>query len=312
MSCLQIRNLTVRFGTASGPLKAVDCVSLAHEKEETLALVGETGCGKSMLGRAVLKLLPGDALVSGEILYEGRNLLSLSEKDLPVIRGNEISYVLQNPSLALDPVRTVGKQISEVFHIHRRIKIKDAARKTDLLLQRMGFSTPEEIASLYPFQLSEGMNQRILIAMAVALHPRIIIADEPTKGLDERLKKEVIGELDRIKKEKESSLLLISHDLGVARKLSNRIAIMYCGQIVEVSPAADFFAGPLHPYSRALLESHPENGFNPVPGTAPSMIAPPRGCRFHPRCGRKMDICAEKEPQQYRKKETDVKCFLHR
>jgi peptide/nickel transport system ATP-binding protein len=312
MSCLLIQNLSVRFATDLGTLTAVDNVSLEHEARETLALVGETGCGKSVLAGAILKLLPEDAELSGVALYDGRNLLSLPEKALSRIRGNEISLVLQNPSLSLNPVHTVGKQISEVFLVHRKSKLKNAMEQTLQLLRRMGFARPERVAALYPFQLSEGMNQRVLIAMAVALQPKIIIADEPTKGLDESLKEDIIQEINRIKEVKGFCLILITHDLDVARKLSDRIAIMYCGQILELSPKKVFFDNPLHPYSLALLESLPERGFKPIPGMTPSMVAPPRGCRFHPRCEQRMAICQEKDPEFYKKGGISVKCFLYR
>ena len=310
MSCLHIRRLTIKFKTDLGTLTAVDNVSLEHVAGETLALVGETGCGKSVLAGAILRLLPNNASVKGTILYGDIDLLSLTEKELSRIRGNEISLVLQNPSLSLNPVYTIGQQISEMFLVHRKTTPKDAAVQTLHLLRRMGFGRPESISALYPFQLSEGMNQRVLIAMAVALHPKIIIADEPTKGLDERLKEDIIREISQIKKE--SCLFLITHDLDTARKLSDRIAIMYGGQIMELSPAKNFFANPLHPYSRALLESLPERGFKPIPGTTPSMVVPPPGCRFHPRCGYRMDICQEKEPELFKKEGISVKCFLYR
>lgn len=312
MSGLQIKNLIVRLSTPLGPVTAVDDISFDHEKKQTLALVGETGCGKSIAARAILNLLPANASILGQILLEGKNILAMPEKEISRIRGKTISIVFQNPTLALNPLHTIGHQISELFKIHIKLKPKAAKDLTNKLLEKMGFSHPEKYFHMYPFQFSEGMNQRVCIAAALALNPRIIIADEPTKGLDERLKTDIIEELISIKTKKETSLLLITHDFGLAKAISDRIAIMYCGQLIEIGKSKDFFAQPRHPYSQALLASLPERGFRPVPGVSPSMISPPRGCRFHPRCAQRMDMCGEIEPELIKISGRKVKCFLYR
>lgn len=295
-----------------GTVVAVDDVSFDHESEETLALVGETGCGKSVIARSLLQLLPDNANWSGEILYGGRDLLRLSERELADIRGQEIAIIFQNPTLALNPVYRIGNQMTELFRVHKRASAKESKGYALSLLRRMGFKDPEYSFHMYPSQFSEGMNQRVLIALALALHPRIIIADEPTKGLDDPLKEDILNELMKIKGEKESSLFLITHDLEAAQKIADRVALMYCGQVVEIALSADFFARPFHPYARALLGSLPSNGLVPIPGASPSMISPPAGCRFHPRCGERLEVCSREEPPPIPKSGRMIRCHLYR
>ncbi len=291
---------------------AVDDVSFDHESKETLALVGETGCGKSVIASSILKLLPDNASWCGEILYEGRDLLRLSERELADIRGQEISIIFQNPTLALNPVYRIGDQITELFRVHKTASSKESQGYVMSLLKRMGFKDAEQNFHMYPFQFSEGMNQRVLIALALALHPKIIIADEPTKGLDDRLKEDILNELMKIKKEKESSLFLITHDFDAAQKIADRVALMYCGQIVEIALSPEFFTRPFHPYARALLRSLPAQGFMPIPGASPSMIAPPGGCRFHPRCAERLEVCRREEPPPITKSGRTIQCHLYR
>jgi peptide/nickel transport system ATP-binding protein len=312
MSCLEVNHLTVEFLTDTGRVLAVDDVSFVHERKETLALVGETGCGKSVISLAVLGLLPVNAQVSGETWFLGKNLLKLNEKELAELRGNELAVILQNPSLALNPLTSIGRQIAELYRLHEKAKKKTSQTKTLRLLERMGFREPAGLFSHFPFQFSEGMNQRVLIAAALALSPRVILADEPTKGLDDRLKEEITDELSAIKEEKKSALLLITHDLGVARRIGDRLAVMYAGEIIETAQTADFFREPLHPYSRALMKSLPENGFIPIPGHTPSAVSPPAGCKFHPRCRDKMEICVEAKPRLNTVSGREIKCHLYR
>lgn len=311
MSCLKIKDLEVRFETAVGIVTAVDRVSLEHKSGESLALVGETGCGKSVLAHAVLGLLPYDAVVKGEVWFEGKDLLTLDEKEKAGLRGKEISIVMQNPGLSLNPVYSIGHQVSEVYLQHTAIEKAEAIQKSRELLERMGFENAEQHLSMYPFQFSEGMKQRVLIAAALALGPKVIIADEPTKGLDDRLKEEVLEKLNQVKQEEETSLLMITHDLSAARKLVDRVAIMYCGEIVELAAAEEFFETPMHPYSVGLMNSLPEREFQPIPGSSPSMISPPEGCRFHPRCLKKMAVCGEQRPQFESESGRDIRCFLY-
>lgn len=260
------------------------------DENEIVALVGETGCGKSVVASSILKLLPGNASISGQVLYQGRNLLDMDEEDLSRIRGSEIALIFQNPSLALNPVYRAGEQIAEPLQIHRGDSKRDSLETALHMLKRFRLGSRETM-NMYPFQLSGGMNQRIVISASIILSPKILIADEPTKGLDNFLAKEMIHEVERIKKSNGSSLLLITHDLQLAKEISDRIAVMYCGHILELGESKDIFKSPLHPYTKALLDSLPERGFMPLNGSSPSMVHPPSGCRFHPRCSLAREIC---------------------
>ncbi len=313
MSCLRLEELSVRYATPSGPLTAVDRASLdLCFPSPSLALVGETGCGKTSLALAALGLLPANAEVSGRVAYEGRDLLRLTEREWSRLRGDRISAVLQNPSLALNPVYSIGHQIAEVFRIHRGDRRDDAYQKAAALLERMKLGDVRRRMSMYPHQFSEGMNQRVLIAAAVALNPRILITDEPTKGLDPGLKSDVIEELRIAGAEPDTALFLITHDLDAARALCARIAVMYAGEIVEQAETGAFFAQPRHPYAQALLDSLPERGFRAVPGSPPSLTAPPQGCRFQERCPRRMGVCTEVRPEISFEPGREVRCHLYR
>lgn len=311
MSCLEIENLQVEFDTATGTVHAVDTVTLKHKSQTTIALVGETGCGKSIIAHSILNLLPANARVRGHIHFAGHDLLYVDESVMADIRGKEISLVMQNATLSLNPVYNIGHQIKESYYLHTPTGKDEANDLTFALLGKMGFEDPKHIMSLYPFQLSEGMNQRVLIATAMALNPRVIIADEPTKGLDEQLKTEIVRELGLIKENERTALFLITHDLKVAQEISDNIAIMYCGEIVEVAETREFFAKPLHPYSQGLINSLPEHGFKSIPGFSPSMISRPQGCRFHPRCQHKMDKCESDKPELLKTQARDVRCLLY-
>lgn len=311
MSCLEIEELQVKFDTASGTVYAVDTVTIKHKTQTTLALVGETGCGKSVIAHSILNLLPTNAQISGYIHFQGYDLLTLDEKTLSDIRGKEISLVMQNATLSLNPVYNIGSQINESYFLHTQISRDEVKNNTFDLLGKMGFENPKRVMSLYPFQLSEGMNQRVLIANAMALNPLVIIADEPTKGLDEQLKAEIVRELGLIKENEKTSLFLITHDLMVAQEISDYIAIMYCGEIMEMAEAKEFFTKPLHPYSQGLINSLPEHGLKPIPGFSPSMISRPQGCRFHPRCQSKMERCELEKPELIQVNEREVRCFLY-
>ncbi|MDM7934312.1 MAG: ABC transporter ATP-binding protein, partial [Methanothrix sp.] len=306
MSILQIEGLSVCFDTIKGAVRAAQDVSLDLEEEETLAMVGETGCGKSVVANAILQLLPGNARVQGRIVYRGRDLLQLCEKDLSQIRGREISIVFQNPSLALNPVYRIAEQAAEPLLISKASR--ESARKVARnLLARLGLAGFED---MYPFQLSGGMNQRAMITCSAVLNPKVIIADEPTKGLDQELVRDVLEEIRKVKEANGSSLLLITHDLGVAKSISNRVAIMYCGDVVELGETEKVLQNPLHPYARALLDSLPERGFKPIPGPSPSMINPPEGCKFHPRCPFRLKICSSQRPELSLHEDGAVRCWL--
>ncbi len=310
MALLKVENLSVSFETVMGTVKAADDVSFEIEKNEILALVGETGCGKSVIANTILRLLPNNARAEGKITYGGQDLLKMSEKEISGIRGKEISTIFQNPSLALNPVYPVGWQISEPLRVRKRISKKMSLEISKKLLGRLGFRDPARDMRMYPFQFSGGMNQRAMIAASVVLGPKIIIADEPTTGLDDDLVRELIEEFEYIQQMNRSSILLITHDINFAKALSDRIIIMYSGDIVEVGTTEDFFYEPLHPYSKALLESLPVHGFKPIPGSSPSMIHEPDGCKFHPRCPRRMSGCAVEKPEMFGSGKSMVRCLL--
>lgn len=310
MRILEINGLNVTFTTPIGDVFAVTNASLSMNNNETLALVGETGCGKSVIANAIMRLLPQNAKVSGNIIYKDVDILKLPENEMDKIRQQEISIVFQNPSLSLNPLYTIGDQISEPLTIHKKMKKEKAKHKVIQFLKTMGFKNPSKVAEMYPFQLSGGMNQRVLLSIAMTLNPSIIIADEPTKGLDNSLVRDLIGEFNTVKRINNSSILLITHDLSVARELSDRIAIMYSGDIIEMGQTEEFFKKPLHPYSKILLNSLPERGFNPPKGNSPSMINVPSGCKFHPRCPYKKKKCSEKIPSFFSHNNSNVRCFL--
>ncbi len=309
-SILEIRELSIVFSTVIGNVYAVNKSSFNLNNNETLALVGETGCGKSVIANSIMRLLPQNAKVSGKIMYKGQDILKMSEKEIEKIRQQEISIVFQNPSMSLNPLQKIGDQISEPLLIHKKMNKKDAFNKSIDLLRTMGFQNPSKTAKMYPHQLSGGMNQRVLLAISMTLNPSIIIADEPTKGLDNILITDMIEEFKTLKRANESSLLIITHDLSVARELSDRIAIMYSGDILEISETESFFNNPLHPYSKILLDSLPERGFNPPKGTSPSMVNIPKGCKFHPRCPYVKKECTEKVPSITSHNGRQVRCYL--
>lgn len=310
MSILSIRDLCVSFKTPLGQVMAADRFSLDLEAGETLALVGETGCGKSVVASSVLGLLPGNAHVTGEILFNGIDLRKLGEKEISRIRGKRISLVFQNPALALNPVRKIGDQVAEPLQVHRKISKRMSLEMAERMLKRMGLGSE---SMNYPFQLSGGMNQRAMIATAVISTPEIIIADEPSKGLDSTMARDIMDELRQLKEQSGSSLLLITHDLPIARRISDRLAIMYCGEILEMGVTDEIFADPMHPYTEALLNCLPKRGFHPIAGTSPSMTNPPQGCKFHPRCPRKYDMCFQRPMMKEFKggsKKRRVRCWL--
>ncbi len=310
MEILEIQDLNVKFNTPIGNVYAVNNASFALNSNETLALVGETGCGKSVIANTIMRLLPQNAKVSGKIFYKGKNILKASDREIEKIRQQEIAIIFQNPSLSLNPLYKIGGQISEPLLVHKKMSKKEAFNKTKELLKTMGFQNPSKSAEMYPHQLSGGMNQRVLLSIAMTLNPSIIIADEPTKGLDNDLIRDIIEEFKTVKRVNNSSLLLITHDLSVAMELSDRIAIMYSGDIVEIGETKSFFKNPLHPYSEILLNSLPERGFNPPRGSSPSMVNIPSGCKFHPRCPYKKNICSEKIPSIYSLDGRKVRCYL--
>ncbi|WP_440954302.1 ABC transporter ATP-binding protein [Methanosarcina sp. Mfa9] len=292
---LDIKDLKVSFPDENGTVKPIYRVDLTVKANETLGLIGESGSGKSILGLSILRLLPGDAEVGGKILFKGQDLLSMPSTELRKIRGREIGMVFQNPAASLDPIFTVGGQLSEATRVHFAFD-KNAVKARVLgLLDRVSIKDPALRFGQYPHELSGGMKQRVMIATGIASEPSLIIADEPTRGLDVTVKRRIISLMQKISRD--TAMLLVTHDLEVAEQLCDRVAVMYAGEIVEIAGCEEFFKAPLHPFSEGLLNSLPSRGMHAIPGTSPSLIDLPSGCRFYPRCRYSMDICRTRHPE---------------
>ena len=299
---LSIRNLTVNYHTRQGVVNALDDVSLDVYEGETLAIVGESGSGKSTLARSIMRILPGNAVVErGSILLrldgEGMiDILGLPEEEMTRIRGRVVSMIFQEPSAALSPVHKIGKQITDHLPGDRR-SLLDAARE---VLRKLRMPSPDSILEKYPHELSGGMKQRVVIAASLLSRPRIILADEPTTALDVTVQAQILNQLLRLKEETGATIILITHNLAVAAEVADRVAVMYAGNIVEVSDVYSLFAEPLHPYTRGLLKSipkpHVDEEIEPIKGEPPNLAKPPGGCRFHPRCPFAMEVCSRVKP----------------
>ena len=295
MNIIEIVNLKTNFPTTDGVVRAVDRIDLSIREKETFGLIGETGCGKTVLGLTIMRLLPPTATVGGEIIYKEMNLLEVSEAEMRMIRGEEIAMILQNPTTSLNPVLRVGEQIAEAIRLHQGLNKKDAKEKAIEMLDSVRISSPSGRANEYPHEFSGGMKQRVMIAMGLACDPTLIIADEPTKGLDVTIKAQIIELMKEVTEHK--AMLLITHDLGVAREMCDRIALMYAGELVEYASIDEIFENPLHPYTIGFLNSLPKKGLVPIPGMSPSLIDLPDGCRFHPRCDYATEACTQKHPE---------------
>ena len=308
MSLLEIIDLKTHFPTPNGLVKAVDTIDMRISEKETFGLIGETGCGKSVLGHSIMRLIQSGIVMKGKIIYKGKNLLDISEAEMRNIRGEEIATILQNPTTSLNPVIKVGEQIAEAIRLHQRLNRKDAKQKAIEMLDAVRIPSPSQRSDEYPHEFSGGMKQRVMIAMGLACDPALIIADEPTKGLDVTIKIQIVELMKEITAPK--AMLLITHDLGVAAEMCDRIALMYAGELVEYASAIEMFENPLHPYTRGFLDSLPARGLVPIPGISPSLIDYPDGCRFHPRCRHVMDICRQKHPDMTEIKDGHfVRCF---
>jgi peptide/nickel transport system ATP-binding protein len=375
---LKVKDLTVRFYTYEGIVKAVEKAKLQLRKGETLGIVGETGSGKSVTALTIMALTPSPGKIEGGDIYfkrsDGRivNILKLSENELIGIRGKEISMIFQEPNAALDPLYKVGDQIAEAIYAHRFKEVlgkaiqllqkdlrtannsigirfelwaynrmqKNPASKTISILRRlpiirniitrrlrqvireeiiellklMEIPDPERVIDSYPHELSGGMQQRVIIAIALACSPTLLLADEPTTNLDVTVQAQIIDLIMRLKEKIGTSIIYITHDMGVIAEISDRVAVMYAGNVVEVAPVKELFKNPLHPYTKALLESIPRPGspFKSIPGNVPNLVNPPSGCRFHPRCRYMMNICRYKTPELVKISEDHyVACFLY-
>jgi oligopeptide/dipeptide ABC transporter ATP-binding protein len=300
---LSVENLRTYFTTEAGEAKAVDGVSFSIDRGETLGLVGESGCGKSVTSLSVMRLIPDPPgkIVSGDIRFRGRSLLTLSDSDMREVRGNDIAMIFQEPMTSLNPVFTCGFQIDEAVILHQGLGPTAAREKTVEMLQLVGIPDPSQRANEYPHQLSGGMRQRVMIAMALCCNPDVLIADEPTTALDVTIQAQILELLERLQAELGMAVLMITHDLGVIAEVADRVAVMYAGKIVESAVVERIFEQPRHPYTIGLLESIPKlneqkEKLSVIPGTVPDATRFPSGCRFAPRCSRAEAVCREAEP----------------
>jgi len=301
---LDLRDLYVTFRGGDGPpARAVEGVSLSIRQGETLAVVGESGCGKSVTGLSILRLIPSPPgrIDSGQIFFGGTDLLTLPEAQMRKIRGAQIAMIFQEPMTSLNPVFTIGYQIAEAIHVHQDVTEAEARGRVIDLLRRVQIPAPEERYRSYPHQMSGGMRQRVMIAMALACNSRLLIADEPTTALDVTIQAQILDLLKKLQAETGLALMLITHNLGVVADSAKRVAVMYAGRIVEESPVNELFDTPLHPYTRGLLKSIPSRNVGEarlpvIPGTVPDAAHKPANCHFHPRCPHVRDICRTRDP----------------
>ncbi len=300
---LEIQDLKTYFHTDDGVVRSVDGVSLKIEEGTTLGLVGESGCGKSVTSLSILRLIasPPGKIEGGRILFKGKNLVTLPEAEMRSIRGNEISMIFQEPMTSLNPVCTVGDQIGEAIRLHQKVGKKEARERTIEMLKLVGIPAPEQRVDEYPHQLSGGMRQRVMIAMALSCHPALLIADEPTTALDVTIQAQILDLLARLQRELKMAVLIITHDLGVVAEVAKEVAVMYAGQIQEHCDVKEAFYNPLHPYTLGLLTSIPRlddkrERLHVIPGNVPNPAYFPSGCRFHPRCPFATDRCKVEIP----------------
>jgi len=300
---LEVKNLRTQFPTRAGLVRAVDDVSFYLDRGELLGLVGESGCGKSMTALSIMRLIaPPGKIVDGELLFEGKDLLKLSDAEMRQMRGDDIAMIFQDPMTSLNPVFTVGEQIAEALRLHRKLSRKEAHAATIEAMREVAISDPARRLDDYPHQLSGGMRQRVMIAMALACNPKLLIADEPTTALDVTIQAQILELLNELRKQRELAVLLITHDLGVVAEVADRVAVMYTGRIVEESPVEELFARPKHPYTEGLLRSVPKltatdaikkERLDTIEGVVPSRTDLPSGCHFAPRCPHRMPRCTE-------------------
>src|SRR5437660_1955113 len=318
---LEVKNLRTHFQTREGLVRAVDGVNFYLDRGELLGLVGESGCGKSITALSIMRLVaPPGKIVAGEILFDGRDLLKLSNAEMRDVRGNDVAMSFQDPMPSLNPVFTVGEQIAEALRLHRKLSRKAARAAAIDAMREVSIPDHEMRVDDYPHQLSGGMRQRVMIAMALACDPKLLIADEPTTALDVTIQAQILELLDNLRKTRDLAVLLITHDLGVVAEVADRVAVMYTGKIVEQSPVEELFARPKHPYTEGLLRSVPKltakdvvrtERLQTIEGTVPRPTALPPGCHFEPRCSYRMPRCREAEIPLYQAMEgVTVRCVL--
>ena len=319
---LEVKDLSVHFKVYSGVLKVLDGVNFSVDAGEKVGLVGETGCGKTTTMKAILRILPHPPAIvpRGEILFKGEDLLRMKPDQMRRVRGPGISMVFQDPTAALNPVFTIGEQLGPVIRYaapgNRSLSRRQIRQKALVPLQEVALADPERLLDAYPIQLSGGMRQRVCIGMALATNPELLIADEPGTSLDVTIQDQVIRLLGELVEKKRTSVILITHSLGVVREMTDRVYVMYAGDMVEVAPTPRLFANPLHPYTRGLMEAVPKltgGGMAMgIPGRLPSYLHPPSGCRFHTRCPHVMPVCRREKPPFFRAEAGhEVACFLY-
>jgi peptide/nickel transport system ATP-binding protein/oligopeptide transport system ATP-binding protein len=300
---LDIQNLKTVFHTARGTIRAVDGVSLSVAEGETLGIVGESGCGKTMLALSVMRLISANGrIASGSILFQGQNLLSLSEQEMRAKRGDDIAMIFQEPMTSLNPVLRAGDQIAEAIRLHQKLPKREAQALSIEKLREVGIPDPERRARVYPHQLSGGMRQRVMIAMAMSCNPKLLLADEPTTALDVTIQSQILDLISELQEKNNMAVLLITHDLGIVAQTARKMAVMYAGRVVEAGATQELFSRPCHPYTLGLILSRPSmddpsHHLKTIPGTVPSLYDLPAGCRFHDRCTCAISRCTIEEPE---------------
>ena len=316
-SLLTVQDLQVQFQTKKGVNTAVDGIGFSVERGEILGIVGESGCGKSVTSLSILRLLGTNSMISqGSIKLEGRELLSLSEDEMCKIRGNEIAMIFQDPMTALNPTMSIGEQLMEPLMIHQGYKKKDAWKEAVEVLKKVGIAAPEKRMKEYPHQLSGGMRQRVMIAMAVSCAPRLLIADEPTTALDVTIQAQILELMLELRQKMNTAIILITHDMGVVAETADNILVLYAGKVVEYGSVNEIFNNPRHPYTRGLLNSIPPleedvDELNTIEGTVPGPGQMPAGCRFSPRCPLASERCSSCQPGLYKAGNSMVSCFQY-
>ena len=316
---LKVKNLRTYFYTEDGLIKAVDDVSFKIKEGETLAVVGESGCGKSITSMSITRLIPNPPgkIVGGEIIFDGKDLLKISSNAMREIRGNKISTIFQEPMTSLNPVFTIGDQIEESLILHRKLTKREARSEAVKMLKLVEIPRAEDIVDEYPHELSGGMRQRAMIAMAISCNPMLLIADEPTTALDVTIQAQIMDIMRDLKSKLNTSIMLITHDLGVVAEMADYVVVMYAGKIVEEAPVVEIFKNPLHPYTEGLLKSKPvvnkfQDELYTIPGQVPNPLNMPTGCYFNPRCSMAKDICSKIQPELKEARQGHkVSCWLY-
>lgn len=315
---LEINNLKTEFKTKKGTVCAVNGVDFSVDKGEVVAIVGESGSGKSVTSLSLMRLLPKSTktTVTGEVLFKNENLLNKSEKEMQEMRGKMLSMIFQEPMTSLNPVFTIGRQISEAIIKHDKVSKAEARNRSIEMLRLVGIPSPETRVDNYPHQLSGGMRQRVMIAMALSCNPELLIADEPTTALDVTIQAQILDLMLDLKEKLGTAILLITHDLGVVAEVADKVVVMYCGKVVEKAEVKDVFKDPKHPYTKGLLNSIPKIDEDSdrlfiIPGTVPNPLNLPSGCAFRDRCPNCMEKCEKEQPPLYNLGNREVRCFLY-